>query len=67
MFHKKHDNSRKSNQKKRKSQYKKRKPHESLFEPKANWNDVRKFCIVDIIEIVIDQEYFIIDQDEKRS
>lgn len=46
---------------KRKLQYKKRRPHESSFEPNVNWTDVRKFYIIDIIEVIVDQEYEIVD------
>jgi hypothetical protein len=41
---------------------KSKKPIESLFEPNVNWRDVKKYHVIDIIEIVIETEYEVIDE-----
>lgn len=46
---------------KRKKRRKRKKPLESSFEPKVNWKDVRTYQIVDIIQVVLETEYELIN------
>jgi hypothetical protein len=47
---------------KRKRKRKKEKPIESLFEPNANWKDVKRYFIIDVFQIVLETEYEIVEQ-----
>ena len=38
------------------------KPHEILFEPNVTWKDAKKYCLIDLIEVILETEYEIINE-----